>query len=84
MRRDCHASASNVVQKALRGLEERQRLRETHIQEYRTKIQEAIKNPAQPAPLREAFGTGTRLIPLSDIFYTVQTDTLRLARFIAD
>lgn len=43
-----YASASEVVRDALRGLEERERLRNC-CEEYRAKIQEAIKSPAQPS-----------------------------------
>ncbi len=42
-----YASASEVVQDALRGLEGREKLRE--IEECHVKIQEAIKSPAQPS-----------------------------------
>ena len=44
-----YASASEVVRDALRALEGRERLREIEIEEYRAKIQEAIKSPAQPS-----------------------------------
>ena len=44
-----YVSASEVIRDALRVLEGQERLREIEIEEYRAKIQDAIKSPAQPA-----------------------------------
>ncbi len=44
-----YTSASEVVREALRGLEGREQLRKIEIEEYRAKIRESIKSPAQPA-----------------------------------
>ncbi|MCX7097613.1 MAG: type II toxin-antitoxin system ParD family antitoxin [Methylococcales bacterium] len=44
-----YISASEVVRDALRGLEGREELRKIEIEEYRAKIQEAIKSPAKPS-----------------------------------
>ena len=44
-----YSSASEVVREALRGLEERERLREIEIEAYRTKILEGINSSSTPA-----------------------------------
>lgn len=44
-----YASASEVVREALRTLENRERLREIEVEEYRIKIREGIESPSRPA-----------------------------------
>lgn len=44
-----YASASEVVREALRVLENRERLRQIELEEYRAKIREGIESPSLPA-----------------------------------
>jgi toxin ParE1/3/4 len=56
----------------------------TYINEIRVRCSALLPYP-EVAPLREEFGKGIRMLPFGRylIFYTVQTDSIRIERILA-